>query len=307
MIRDWLSAAGATALAALLLALPAAAQERSETEAAPLTGTLKKIRDSGVVTIGYRENSFPFSYLGPGKAPIGYSIELCQAIVDEIAVELDSKALEVKFRPVTPETRIPAVVKGEIDLECGSTTNNTARQKEVAFSPIFFVAGTKLLVRRADKIRSYRDLRGKTVVVTAGTTNEQAVRSLNEKQKLGLNLVAARDHDESFKLFTSGQAAAFATDDVLLYGWIARTKSEGEYVVAGDYLSYDPYGLMFRRDDAQFAAVVDRTFRQLAESRELRWIYRRWFQRRVPTGENLGLPMSPQLESIFGSLGLPEE
>jgi len=307
MIGGWLSAAGAAALAALLIALPAAAQERSDIEAAPLTGTLKKIRDSGVVTIGYRENSFPFSYLGPGKVPIGYSIELCQAIVDEVAVELDNKSLEVKFRPVTPETRIPAVVKGEIDLECGSTTNNTARQKDVAFSPIFFVAGTKLLVRRADKIRSYRDLRGKTVVVTAGTTNEQALRVLNEKQKLGMKLIAAKDHDESFNLFTSGQAAAFATDDVLLYGWIAQTKSEGEYVVAGDYLSYDPYGLMFRRNDAQFAAVVDRTFRQLAESRELRWIYRRWFQRRVPTGENLGLPMSPQLESIFESLGLPAE
>src|SRR5262247_638192 len=226
MIRDWLSAASATALAALLLALPTAAQERLDTEAAPLTGTLKKIRDSGVVTIGYRENSFPFSYLGPGKAPIGYSIELCQAIVDEIAVELDSKALEVKFRPVTPETRIPAVVKGEIDLECGSTTNNTARQKEVAFSPIFFVAGTKLLVRRADKIRSYRDLRGKTVVVTAGTTNEQALRAYNDKQKLGLKLVTAPDHDASFKMLTSKEADAFATDDVLLYGWIARTKSE---------------------------------------------------------------------------------
>ena len=295
------------ALAALCLALPAVGQERLDADAGKLSGTLKKIRDSGVVTIGYRENSFPFSYLGPGKSPLGYSIELCQAIVDEIAVEIDGKLLQTRYRPVTPETRLKAVASGEVDLECGSTTNNTARQKEVAFSPIIFVSGTKLLVRRADRIRSYRDLRDKTVVVTAGTTNEQALRAFNEKQKLGIRLVTAKDHDESVKLLTSRQADAFATDDVLLYGWIARTKSEREYIVVGEYLSYDPYGIMFRRNDPQFAAVVERTFRQLAESRELRWIYRRWFQRRLLGGENLALPMSPQLESIFEALGLPEE
>ena len=306
MWKCWFSSFGA-ALVALCVALPAFAQERLDADAGKLTGTLKKIRDAGVVTIGYRENSFPFSYLGPGKVPVGYSLELCQAIVDEIGGELDGKPVEVRYRPVTPETRMQAVASGEVDLECGSTTNNTARQKQVAFSPIIFVSGTKLLVRRADRIRSYRDLRDKTVVVTAGTTNEQALRAFNEKQKLGLKLVTAPDHDASFKLFTSKEADAFATDDVLLYGWIARTKSGGEYAVVGEYLSYDPYGIMFRRDDPQFAAMVDRTFRQLAESRELRWIYRRWFQRRVVTGENLALPMSPQLESIFATLGLPEE
>jgi glutamate/aspartate transport system substrate-binding protein len=295
------------ALAALCVALAAFGQERLDADAGRLTGTLKKIRDSGVVTIGYRENSFPFSYLGPGKTPLGYSIELCQAIVDEIGVELDGKLLQIRYRPVTPETRMQAVASGEVDLECGSTTNNTARQKEVAFSPIIFVSGTKLLVRRADRIRSVRDLRDKVVVVTAGTTNEQALRAYNDKQKLGLKLVTAPDHDASFKLLASKEADAFATDDVLLYGWIARTKSEREYIVVGEYLSYDPYGIMFPRNDPQFAAVVDRTFRQLAESRELRWIYRRWFQRRVVTGENLALPMSPQLESIFEALGLPEE
>jgi glutamate/aspartate transport system substrate-binding protein len=294
-------------VAALCLALPAFGQERLDEDAGKLTGTLKKIRDTGVVTIGYRENSFPFSYLGPGKIPLGYSIELCQAIVDEISVALDGKALDVRYRPVTPETRIKAVASGDIDLECGSTTNSTARQKEVAFSPIIFVSGTKLMVRRTDKIRSYRDLRGKTVVVTAGTTNEQALKAFNEKQKLGMKLVSAKDHDESFKLLAGRQADAFATDDVLLHGLIARTKSQGEYIVVGEYLSYDPYGIMFRRDDPQFAAVVERAFRNLAESRELRWIYRKWFQRRIPTGENLALPMGPQLESIFEALGLPEE
>jgi len=196
MWKCWFSSFGA-ALVALCVALPAFAQERLDADAGKLTGTLKKIRDAGVVTIGYRENSFPFSYLGPGKVPVGYSLELCQAIVDEIGGELDGKPVEVRYRPVTPETRMQAVASGEVDLECGSTTNNTARQKQVAFSPIIFVSGTKLLVRRADRIRSYRDLRDKTVVVTAGTTNEQALRAFNEKQKLGLKLVTAPDHDAS--------------------------------------------------------------------------------------------------------------
>jgi glutamate/aspartate transport system substrate-binding protein len=303
MLRACIGALAA-GIAMLGLAMPALGQDE---EPAKLTGTLKKIRDSGVVVIGYRENSFPFSYIGPGKTPLGYSIDLCLAIVDEIAVELDGRVLKVDYRAVTPETRMQAVVKGEIDLECGSTTNNTARQKEVAFSPIFFVSGTKLLARRADRIRSHRDLRGKRVVVTAGTTNEQALTALNDKQKLGIQLIAAKDHDESIKLLIERQVDAFATDDVLLYGWIARAKTGREYQVVGDYLSYDPYGIMYRRDDPQLGAVVDRTFRQLAGNRELRWIYQRWFQRRVPTGENLALPMGPQLESIFESLGLPEE
>jgi len=303
MLRPWL------ALGAALLSLGAAAAsaQEQETPAAALAGALKKIKASGVVTLGYRENSFPFSYLGPGKTPIGYSLELCQEIVEEISDELDGRELKVNYRPVTPETRMRAVASGEIDLECGSTTNNTARQKTVAFSPIFFVSGTKLLVRRADRIRSYRDLRNKTVVATAGTTNEQALKTLIQKQKLDIKRLSAKDHDESFSLFTSGAAAAFATDDVLLYGWIARSRKEREYQVVGEYLSYDPYGIMFRKDDPQFAAVVERTFRRLAESRELEWIYRRWFQRRTPTGENLALPMSAQLREIFRTLGLPEE
>ncbi len=285
-------------------ALSASGQDQ---DAARLSGTLEKIRESGVVTIGYREDSFPFSYLSSSKAPLGYSIDLCLEVVDEISKELNGKELKVDYRPVFPGTRMQAVTSGQIDLECGSTTNNTARQKEVAFSPILFVSGTKLLVRSSDRIRSYRDLRSKTVVVTAGTTNEQALKTLIGKQQLGINLIVAKDHAESFALFAAGKADAFATDDILLYGWIARSRHEADYQVVGDYLSYDPYGIMFRRNDPQLAAVVDRAFTRLAESRELAWIYRKWFERRVPTGENLALPMSPQLQSIFGVLGLPEE
>jgi len=271
-----------------------------------LTGTLKKIKDSKTVTLGYRESSIPFSYLNRPGDPIGYSIDLCNAVVDETSKELQGLEIAVKYKKVTAETRIPAVRSGEIDLECGSTTANFERKKEVAFSPIFFVAGTKLLVPRSSDITSYRDLRNKTVVVTAGTTNEAAVRAISEKQKLGIRLVIGKDHAESFAMLRQGKADAFATDDVLLYGLVATTKSGAQYHVVGEYLSYDPYGLMYHKDDPDFAAVVDRAFSRLAQSRELVQLYNKWFQQRLPTGESLDLPMSPQLEEIFRVEGVPE-
>ena len=271
-----------------------------------LTGTLKKIKDSKTVTLGYRESSIPFSYLNRPGDPIGYSIDLCNEVVTEISSELEGVEIVVKYKKVTAETRIPAVRAGEIDLECGSTTANFERKKEVAFSPIFFVAGTKLLVPRSSDITSYRDLRNKTVVVTAGTTNEPAVRAISEKQKLGIRLVIGKDHAESFAMLRQGKADAFATDDVLLYGLVATTKSGAQYHVVGEYLSYDPYGLMYHKDDPDFAAVVDRAFSRLAQSRELVQLYNKWFQQRLPTGERLDLPMSPQLEEIFRVQGVPD-
>ena len=271
-----------------------------------LTGTLKKIKDSKAVTLGYRESSIPFSYLNRPGDPIGYSIDLCNAVVDETSKEIGGLETAVKYKKVTAETRIPAVRSGEIDLECGSTTANFERKKEVAFSPIFFVAGTKLLVPRSSDITSYRDLGGKTVVVTAGTTNEAAVRAISEKQKLGVKFIIGKDHAESFAMLREGKADAFATDDVLLYGLVATTKSGAQYHVVGEYLSYDPYGLMYHKDDPDFAAVVDRAFSRLAQSRELVQLYNKWFQQRLPTGESLDLPMSPQLEEIFRVEGVPE-
>jgi glutamate/aspartate transport system substrate-binding protein len=271
-----------------------------------LTGTLKKIKDSKTVTLGYRESSIPFSYLNRPGDPIGYSIDLCNAVVDETSKEIGGLETAVKYKKVTAETRIPAVRSGEIDLECGSTTANFERKKEVAFSPIFFVAGTKLLVPRSSDITSYRDLGGKTVVVTAGTTNEAAVRAISEKQKLGVKFIIGKDHAESFAMLREGKADAFATDDVLLYGLVATTKSGAQYHVVGEYLSYDPYGLMYHKDDPDFAAVVDRAFSRLAQSRELVQLYNKWFQQRLPTGESLDLPMSPQLEEIFRVEGVPE-
>jgi glutamate/aspartate transport system substrate-binding protein len=237
---------------------------------------------------------------------VGYSIDLCLAIVDEVAAELEGRDFRVDYKPVTAESRIPALVAGDIDLECGSTTNNAERQKQVAFSPVIFVAGTKLLVRRGSRINSYRDLRDRTVVVTAGTTNEAALRRLSEKQNLGLKLVVAKDHDESYATFVSGRADAFAADDVLLYGLMAKEKTGADFRVVGEYLSYDPYGIMYRKDDPAFAEVVERTFHKLAESRELVQIYDKWFMRRLPSGERLGLPMSAQLEEMFRVIGLPD-
>ena len=301
MIRHALLAAAIVAS----FATGAPAQEQENTARA-LSGTLKKVDDSGVITIGYREASFPLSYLDAKKQPIGYSIDLCKAVVDEIARETDNHGIRIEYAPVTSESRIPALTSGKIDLECGSTTNNLERQKQVAFSPIMFVSGTKLMVKRGSGIRSYHDLKGKVVVVTAGTTNEQALRKLNERLKLGINIVSAREHEESFSLVIDGKADAFATDDVLLYGSIAHHKMQRELIVVGDFLSYDPYGIMFRKDDSQMAEAVNNAFKQMAESRDLLEYYHKWFIRKTPTGEQLNLPMTAQLEEIFRVLGVPE-
>ena len=295
-------------LAAMLVAAFATGGRAQEQEqpVSKLTGTLAKVNGSGTITLGYREASFPFSYLGPGNQPMGYSIDLCQAIVDAIGDEIDKPQLKVAYVAVTPETRMQAVVDGKIDLECGSTTNNAERQKQVAFSPIMFVTGTKLMVKRRSGIRSYHDLKGKVVVVTAGTTNEQVMKRLNEKFQMGANLISARDHEESYSLVVDGKADAFATDDILLYGLIAHHNAQRDLIVVGDFLSYDPYGIMFRKDDPQLNQVVVSTFQQLAESRDLVLNYDKWFVRKTPTGERINLPIGPQLEEIFHALGVTD-
>ena len=297
--------------ACLILALaatsPASAQDAAQDiSVRALTGTLKKIKDSGEITLGYRESSLPFSYLNKREQPIGYSMDLCREIVEEASTELDGTDIKIALSPVTAADRFRKVETGAIDLECGSTTSNVQRQKEVAFSPVFFVAGTKLMVPRSSAVRSYRDLAGKTVVVTAGTTNEAALRTLSDKQKLGINIVTARDHAGSFATLAAGQADAFATDDVLLYGIIASEPSARGMKVVGDYLTYDPYGLVYRRDDPSFAAIVNSAFARMAADRRLTELYNKWFLRRLPTGETINLPMSPQLEEIFRMLGTPD-
>jgi glutamate/aspartate transport system substrate-binding protein len=251
------------------------------------------------VRLGYRESSPPFSFLDQSGRPIGYSLELCEAIVEEIGVEVDDANLRIEYVKVTSDDRIPAIVQNKIDLECGSTTANAERAKQVAFSPLIFVAGTKLMVPRASTISAPTDLKGKTVVVTKATTNEQARHTVDKKFSLGLNIVPAPDHEQSYQMLADGKVDAFATDDILLYGLIARHKSQDKFKVTGEYLSYDPYGIMYRKGEPQLKAVVERAFRKLGSGRDLVPLYNKWFVGRLPTGEKLGVAISPQLEEAF--------
>ncbi len=283
-------------LAAWLLATAASAQTGGSEGLSP---TLANIKNTHVVRLGYRESSPPFSFLDQANRPIGYSLELCEAVVDEIGVEVDDPNLGITYVKVTSDDRIPAVVQNKIDLECGSTTANAERAKQVAFSPLMFVAGTKLMVPKASSVSAVTDLKGKTVVVTKGTTNEQAMHNIDKKFSLGLNIVAAADHEQSYQMLVDGKADAFATDDILLYGLIARHKSQDKFRVTGDYLSYDPYGIMFRKGEPQLAAVVERAFRKLGSNHDLIPLYNKWFVSRLPTGERLNVAISPQLEEAF--------
>ena len=287
-------AAAATMLAASL-APPAAAQGGGE----GLSPTLAAIKASHVVHLGYRESSPPFSFLDQAARPIGYSLELCEAVVDEIGVEVDEPALRIDYVKVTSDDRMQAVLQGKVDLECGSTTANAERAKQVAFSPLMFVTGTKLMVPKASGIVAVTDLKGKTVVVTKGTTNEQAMHNADKKFSLGLTIVTAGDHEQSYQMLVDGKVDAFATDDILLSGLIARHKSQDKFRVTGDYLSYDPYGIMFRKGEPQLAAVVERAFRKLGSNHDLIPLYNKWFVGRLPTGEKLNVAISPQLEEAF--------
>ena len=279
---------------------------------AQLTGTLAKIRKTGSVAIGYRDASVPFSYIDPSskmrvREPIGYSIDLCLALVEDIRGELGDDTIQIKYVPVNAQTRIPLVVDGSVDLECGQTTNNAERRKQVAFSPIIFVSGTKLLVKRGSKIGSYRDLGGKTVVATEGSTNAAAIKAIDAKLKLGAKLVTVGDNSDAFRAVVSGTADAWAGDDAVLYATAAESASPRDFVVLEEFLSYDPYGIMYRKDDRELDALVRHSFEKLAETRELARIYEQWFLRKLPSGRTVGLPMSEQLQGIFESLGQPTE
>ncbi len=277
-----------------------------------LSGTLEKVHRSGTIHIGYRESSIPFSFISPRGEPIGYSIELCKALVDSISDHVN-RSLKIQWTPVTSATRIDAVLKGDIDLECGSTSNTLERQKQVAFSPTIFVAGTKLLIKKGARYASFRDLAGKRIAVTSGTTNEKAIRDLSQKFTLDYEVIASKDHADSFALVAQGQADAFATDDVLLYGLIADARAKGAgkdasnsadgYQVIGDFLSYDPYGVMYRKGDPPFAKVVNDAFHELAQDGEIERQYKRWFLRKLPSGIRLDLPMSAQLTTVLESMG----
>lgn len=293
-------------VAGLLAATATIAAAQPAIAPGALTGTLLQVRTTGAITIGYRESSIPFSYLSARGEPIGYSIDLCKLLVEAMSEEL-GRPISIHWQPVTAESRIDAVSSGKVDLECGSTTNNLARRKQVSFSPTIFVSGTKLLVPKDSPVKSFRDLGGLRVAVTRGTTNETTLREVASKFGLDLELILVDDHAAGFALLTDRQVAAFATDEVLLHGLVAHYGVQGDYLVTGEYLSYDPYGIVFRKGDSQLAALIDDSVFALAKDREIERRYTRWFLRKLPSGENLKLPMSPQLISIVEAMGAPTE
>jgi glutamate/aspartate transport system substrate-binding protein len=293
-------------IAMVIFVVSPATPAASQVEAADpglVSGTLAQIKKSGTVRLGYRDSSIPFSFLDPFGRPVGYSIDICNAIVEEIGRMLDHKDLKVTYVKVTSETRLQAIVDGAIDLECGSTTNNLERRKVIDFSPLIFVSGTKVMVPAATPWRDFHDLENRTVSVTRGTTNAQALKALDSRFKLGITLVESADHEESYRLLESGKADAFATDDVLLYGLIAQHRAKDRFKVVGEFLSYDPYGIGFRRNEPELRAAAERALRNLVIQRDIGAIYSKWFGSRLPNGERLDLPMSPQLEESFRVLG----
>jgi glutamate/aspartate transport system substrate-binding protein len=282
----------ALALAACLIAT-AAAQDKAAT---PKIDTLKRIRDTGVITLGVRETSVPFSYLDAQKQPQGYSVDLCLRVAEAVKAELKLPRLEVKYVPVSSANRIPALIEGKIDLECGSTTNTLDRQKQVAFAYTTFVAGIKMLAKTSSNINSIEDLRGKNVVVTVGTTSEKIIKAMNEERVLKINVIESKDHGESFKAVDEGRAVAFPMDDVLLYGLISKSKKPDDFAVVGKYLSVEPYAIMMRRDEPQFEKIVNRALIDLFQSGEIRRIYAKWFNTK-----DLTVPLNQYLKEAFAA------
>lgn len=268
-----------------------------------LTGTLKKIKETGTITIGHRESSVPFSYYDDKQQVVGYSIDLCMKVVDAIKADLKLDTLTVKFNPVTGSTRIPLIANGTVDLECGSTTNNLERQKQVAFSNTFFLTSNTFISKKGSNLKKVEDLKGKVVVSTAGTTNIKQLNDVNTQRDLGMTIITAKDHAESFLMLETGRAVAFVMDDIQLASLAASSKNPDGYVISDDALSMpEPYGPMLRRDDPAFKKVVDDATAALYKSGEINAIYAKWFQSPIPPkGVNLNVPMSPALQKAFAN------
>jgi glutamate/aspartate transport system substrate-binding protein len=283
------------AIAALgFLSAPAFAQD--------LTGTLAKIKSSGAITLGYRESSVPFSYYDNNQKVIGYAMDLCYRIVDAVKSDLKMDKLDVKLNPVTSATRIPLIANGTVDLECGSTTNNAEREKQVAFTITHFVTANTFVAKKAANLKTVEDLKGKTIVSTAGTTNIKQITEINAQRHLNLNIIAANDHAEAFLMVETGRAAAFVMDDILLYSLVATSKSPGDYAISSDALSVEPYGIMLRRDDPAFKKVVDAEMITTYKSGAINAIYNKWFLNPIPPkGINLNVPMSAAFKKVIAN------
>jgi glutamate/aspartate transport system substrate-binding protein len=279
-------------LASAALAAPALAQ----------TGTLDKVKSSGSITIGHRDASIPFSYYDDKQQPIGYAMDLCLRIVEAVRAELKMPKIDIKYQLVTSANRIPLMANGTIDLECGSTTNNLERQKQVWFTITHFVTANRFVAKRSANLRKLDDLKGKTVVSTAGTTNIKQITELNAQKSLGASIVSANGHAEAFLMVETGRAAAFVMDDILLYSLVATSKTPAEYEISADALSVEPYGIMVRKDDVAFKKVVDAAMVNTYKSGAINGIYNKWFLTAIPPkGVNLNVPMGAAFKKVIAS------
>src|SRR5271170_994550 len=281
------------AIAAAFCAGQASAQE--------LTGTLKNIKETGAITLGYRESSIPFSYLDDNQRPIGYAIDICYKIVEAVKKELKLDRLEVKLNPVSSSARIPLMANGTIDLECGSTTNNLERERQVAFTNTHFLTATRFVSKKSSNINSIDDLKGKTVVSTSGTTNIKQLTEANAARNLGLNIVPAKEHAESFLMVETDRAVAAVLDDILLASFVAGSKDPSAYVISTDAFSKpEPYGIMLRKDDPAFKKVADDATAALYTGGEGQKLYDKWFMQKIPPkGLNLNTPIGAELKHEF--------
>jgi glutamate/aspartate transport system substrate-binding protein len=279
----------------------AAAFCAGQANAEELTGTLKNIKESGAITLGYRESSIPFSYLDDDQKPIGFAMDICYKIVEALKKELKLDKLEVKLNPVTPSTRIPLMANGTIDLECGSTTNNAERQKQVSFTNTHFLTASRFVSKKFSNLNSIDDLKGKSVVSTSGSTNIKQLTEANAARNMGVNIIAAKDHGEAFLMVETDRAAAFVMDDILLASFIAGSKEPDAYVISKEAFSKpEPYGIVMRKDDPAFKKVVDGATAALYQSGEGQKLYDKWFMQKIPPkGLNLNAPISAELKHEF--------
>ena len=271
--------------------------------AGELTGTLKKVAETGTITIGYRDSSIPFSYLDDNQKPIGFAIDICRAIVDGVKRELKLDKLQVDFNPVTSSTRIPLLANGTIDLECGSTTNNPDRLKQVSFTNTHFLTATRFVSKKSSKLGSIEDLRGKSVASTSGTTNIKQLTETNAARNLGINIIPAKEHAESFLMVETDRAVAAVLDDILLASFVAGSKDPNAYIISTDAFSKpEPYGIMMRKDDPAFKKVVDAATAALYSSADGLKLYDKWFMQTIPPkGLNLNTPIGAELKHEFAN------
>ena len=283
--------AAVLAAACIAVAAPAVAQE-----------TLKKIKETGTITIGHRDASIPFSYYDDQQKPVGYAMDICARIVEDVKKAVGNANLKVNYQLVTSANRIPLMANGTIDLECGSTTNNIERQKQVWFTNTHFITANRWVSKKWSNLKTLSDLKGKTIVSTAGTTNIKQMTEINAAQNLGMNIISANGHPEAFQMVETGRAVAFAMDDILLYSLAAQSRNPAEFEISKEATSVEPYGIMVRKDDAEFKKIVDASTANLYKSGAINAIYDKWFQKPVPPkGINLNVPMGDALKKAFAN------